>query len=66
MGTIVVPRDDLYWSNSYYTIRSSQNYGNSGTVTVNFYADDFDSVTIDKGTSTYGPNCVTLIYYVVE
>lgn len=66
MGTIVIPRDDLYWSNSYYTIRSSQNYGNSGTVTVNFYADDFDSVTIDKGTSTYGPNCVTLIYYVVE
>lgn len=66
MGTIVVPRDDLYWSNSYYTIRSSQNYGNSGTVTVNFYADDLDSVTIDKGTSTYGPNCVTLIYYVVE
>lgn len=66
MGTIVVPRDDLFWSNSYYTIRSSQNYGNSGTVTVNFYADDFDSVTIDKGTSTYGPNCVTLIYYVVE
>ena len=66
MGTIVIPRDDLFWSNSYYTIRSSQNYGNSGTVTVNFYADDFDSVTIDKGTSTYGPNCVTLIYYVVE
>ena len=66
MGTIVVPRDDLYWSNSYYALRSSQNYGNTGTINVNFYADDFDSVTIDKGTSLYGPNCVTLIYYVIE
>ena len=66
MGVITVPRDDLYWANSYYTLRSSQNYGNSGTCTVNFYADDFDSVTIDKGTGLYGPNCVTLIYYVVE
>lgn len=66
MGVITVPRDDLYWANSYYTIRSSQNAGNSGTVTINFWGDDFDSVTIDKGTSMYGPNCVTLIYYVVE
>ena len=66
MGTIVILRDDLYWSNSYYALRSSQNYGNTGTINVNFYADDFDSVTIDKGTSLYGPNCVTLIYYVIE
>lgn len=26
MGTIVVSRDDLYWANSYYTIRSSQKH----------------------------------------
>lgn len=50
----------------YYTIRSSQNYGNSGTVTINFSAGDFDTVTIDKGTSNYGPNCVTMYYQVVE
>lgn len=66
MGTIVVPRDDLFWSNSYYTIRSSQSYGNSGTVTINFSANDLDTVTIDKGTSNYGPNCVTMYYQVVE
>ena len=66
MGTIVVPRDDLFWANSYHAIRSTLNYGNTGTVNVNFYGDDFDSVTIDKGTSVNGPNCVTMFYHVVE
>ena len=66
MGTITLLRDDIYWTNSYFTIRSSLNSGKSGTVTINIYSSDFDSLIIDKGTDTYGPNCVELSYYVVE
>lgn len=66
MGTIIIPKSDMGWDTSYFTLRSSQNYGQSGTVTINISCSDYSTIEIDKGTSTYGPNLVTMYYYVIE
>ena len=66
-GTIVIPNSDIYWTTSYHQVRSSQNSGNSGTVTFIISSNDFGKLRIQKsGTSTYFPNSVEVSYYVLE
>lgn len=66
-GTIVIPNSEIYWTTSYHQVRSSQNSGNSGTVTFIISSNDLGVLRIQKsGTSSYFPNCVEVSYYVVE
>lgn len=66
-GTITIPYSDIYWTTSYHQVRSSQNSGNTGTVTFIISSNDFGVLRIQKsGTSSYFPNCVEVSYYVLE
>lgn len=66
-GTVTIAKADIYWTYSYVTVRSSQNNGNTGTVTFLIDGTNLDNITISKvGTSTYFPNSVELSYYTLE
>lgn len=66
MGTVIIPVSELYWTNSYFPVRSAQNNGKSGTFMMHFDGSDFNKITITREDSLNGPNCVHMAYYVVE
>ena len=66
LGSVTIPFSELYWTDSYIPIRSSQNSGKTGTFMMHFDGAEYNKITISRVDSTYGPNCVHMSYYVVE
>ena len=66
MGSVMIPVSEAYWTSSYIPIRSSQNYGETGTFMMLFDGSEYGQLTIKRVGSLYGPNCVHMYYYVVE